>query len=285
MATRARLRSPRDVAVRETDGSVFIADGGNHRVRRIDPDGTIETVAGDGQDAYNGDGGLATAAGLDTPSAVLPLRDGGVLIADAGHASLRKVASEGTIATVAGNGTPGFRGDGGPAAQARIDFPQAIVLGADDTIYVADVGNDRVRALAPSLPGLSLGEFTIASEDGRSLYVFDRSGRHLRTLDALTKAEQLRFGYDPRGRLIWIEDGDGRRTTIQRDASGHADGDRRPVRPDHRAAGVRGRLPEPDREPGRRPDPARVRRRRPADAAAPTRATASTASTTTRSVA
>ncbi|HET6550692.1 MAG TPA: CARDB domain-containing protein, partial [Solirubrobacter sp.] len=177
VATRARLHSPRDVAVRESDGSVFIADGGNHRVRRIDADGTIETVAGDGQDAYRGDGGLATAASLDTPSAVLPLRDGGLLIADAGNAVLRKVSSDTTISTVAGNGTPGFRGDGGPAAQARIDFPQAIALGNDETIYLADEGNDRVRALAPSLPGLSLGEFTIASEDGRSLYVFDRSGR------------------------------------------------------------------------------------------------------------
>ena len=105
---------------------------------------------------------------------MIPTRDGGLLIADAGNATLRKVAPQGTIDTVAGNGTPGSRGDGGPAAQARIDFPQAITLGADDTIYLADYGNDRVRALAPSLPGLSLAEFTIASLDGGSLYVFDR---------------------------------------------------------------------------------------------------------------
>ena len=199
MATGAKLRSPRDVAVRESDGSVFVADGGNHRVRRIDPDGTIETVAGDGSDGYRGDGGLATRASLDTPTAVMPLRDGGLLIADAGNATLRKVAPQGTIDTVAGNGTPGSRGDGGPAAQARIDFPQAIALGADDTIYLADYGNDRVRALAPSLPGLSLAEFTIASTDGGSLYVFDRSGRHLRTIDTLTRATVLSFGYDGAG--------------------------------------------------------------------------------------
>ena len=146
---------------------------------------------------------------------MLPLRDGGMLIADAGNATLRKVASDTTIATVAGNGTPGSRGDGGPAGQARIDFPQAIVLGADDTSTSPTEGNDRVRALAPSLPGLSLGEFTIASEDGRSLYVFDRSGRHLRTLDTLTKATVLTFGYDSRGRLTSIKDGDGRTTTIR----------------------------------------------------------------------
>src|SRR4051812_26071168 len=220
VATKARLHSPRDVSVRDSDGSVFIADGGNHRVRRIDPDGTISTVAGNGIDGFHGDGGAATAANLDTPSAVLPLRDGGFLIADAGNATLRKVASEGTIDTVAGNGTPGFRGDGAPAAQARIDFPQAISLGADGTIYLADMGNDRIRALEPSLPGLQLGQFTIASDDGRSLYVFDRSGRHLRTVDTLTKATVLSFGYDTRGRLTSLTDGNGQVTTIQRDAAG-----------------------------------------------------------------
>ena len=218
VATRARLRFPRDVAVRG-DGSVFVADAGNNRVRRIDADGTIETVAGNGGDTYAGDGGLAVDAGLDTPSAVLPLRDGGVLIADGGHAVLRKLASDGTIATVAGNGTPGFRGDGGPSAKARIDFPQAIALGTDETVFVADAGNDRIRSLGTAMPGLQLGEFTIASEDGRSLFVFDRSGRHLKTLDSLTGTEQLRFVYDARGRLTGIIDGDNQATTIQRNAT------------------------------------------------------------------
>ncbi|HWK27650.1 MAG TPA: RHS repeat-associated core domain-containing protein [Solirubrobacter sp.] len=219
LATRAQLHSPRDVALRG-DGSVYVADAGNHRVRRIDADGTIETIAGTGSAGYSGDGGAATDAELDTPSAILPLRDGGLLVADAGNAVLREVGSDASITTVGGNGTPGFRGDGGPAAQARIDYPQAIALGPDDTIYLADAGNDRIRALGPSLPGLSVGEFTIAAEDGRSLYVFDRNGRHLRTVDALTRAVTVRFSYDARGRLTGIEDADGQRTTIQRTAAG-----------------------------------------------------------------
>ena len=185
VATSARLRSPRDVVVAR-DGAVFIADGGNDRVRRIDADGRIETIAGGGN---GGDGSQATSARLDTPTAIAPLRDGGVMIADAGHAKLRKVSPDGRILTVAGTGTAGVRGDGGAAPRAQIDLPQALALGADDTIYMLDGGTDRVRAIAPTLPGLDLGEFTIASLDGRSLYVFDATGRHLRTVDALTKGD------------------------------------------------------------------------------------------------
>ena len=219
LAAKAKLRNPRDLVV-NGDGSVFVADSGNNRVRRIDPDGTIRTIAGDGQTTFGGDGGLATAAHLDTPSAIAPMRDGGLLIADSGHARLRKVQSDGTMTTIAGNGDQGTRGDGGPAGQARLQFPSAIVLGSDDTIYFSDETAGRVRSVAPALPALRLGESTIASDDGRSLYVFDPNGRHLRTVDALTKATVLTFGYDGSGRLISVTDGDGHKTTITRDPDG-----------------------------------------------------------------
>ena len=217
------------------DGAVFVADGGNHRVRRIDADGRIETIAGGGN---GGDGSQATAASLDTPTAIAPLRDGGVMIADAGSAKLRKVSTDGRILTVAGTGTAGSRGDGGAAPRAQIDLPQALALGADDTIYLLDGGTDRVRAIAPTLPGLDLGEFTIASLDGRSLYVFDPTGRHLRTVDALTKATVLTFGYDGDGRLTSITDGDGRVTAFQR-SGGVPDGRPRPGRAPDDAGGRR----------------------------------------------
>ena len=261
VATSARLRSPRDVVVAR-DGAVFIADGGNDRVRRIDADGRIETIAGGGN---GGDGSQATSARLDTPTAIAPLRDGGVMIADAGHAKLRKVSPDGRILTVAGTGTAGVRGDGGAAPRAQIDLPQALALGADDTIYMLDGGTDRVRAIAPTLPGLDLGEFTIASLDGRSLYVFDATGRHLRTVDALTKGTVLTFGYDTAGRLTSITDGDGRVTSFQR-VGRRAVEDRRPRRARDDARGHE-RLPERDRQPGRRQDRAGVRRRRAADQA------------------
>ena len=244
--------SPRDVAVRGRRQRVrrrraaTTASAGSTRTGRSRPSRATAATP------TRGDGGLATDAELDTPSAILPLRDGGVLIADAGHAVLRKLASDGTIATVAGNGTPGFRGDGGPAAKARIDFPQAIALGADDTVYVADAGNDRIRALAPSLPGLSARRVhDRRPTTARSLYVFDRSGRHLRTLDALTGAEhaalRLRRARPPDRHRATATASRRRSSATRR----RADGDRRPVRPDDDAAGLGGRLPEPDREPGR----------------------------------
>jgi RHS repeat-associated protein len=219
VATKAKLRNPRDLVV-TGDGSVLIADSGNQRVRRIGPDGVIATVAGNGETTFGGDGGKATAAHLDTPSAVAPTPDGGLLIADSGHWRLRKVASDGTMTTIAGNGEQGTRGDGGPAGQSRLQFPSAIVLGADGTIYFSDETAGRVRSVAPSLPALQLGETTIASDDGRSVYVFDPNGRHLRTVDALTKATVLTFGYDAAGRLTSITDGDGHTTTIARDGTG-----------------------------------------------------------------
>jgi RHS repeat-associated protein len=216
LAARTRLRSPRGVTV-APDGGVLIADVGNHRIRRVDPDGTIATIAGNGVAAFSGDGGPATAAGLDTPSAVVPLRDGGLLIADAGNARLRKVTDTGRIVTIAGNGITGATGDGGAARRARVGLPQAIAVGDDDTIYFADAHADRIRELAPQLPGVDLGELSIPSDDGRSLYIFDRTGRHLRTLDTLTGEEVLRFGYDSAGRLTSIRDGDGNETAIVRD--------------------------------------------------------------------
>ena len=149
VATSARLRSPRDVVVAR-DGAVFVADSGNHRVRRIDADGRIETIAAAATAAT---ASQATAARLDTPTAIAPLRDGGVMIADAGNAKLRKVSPDGRILTVAGTGTPGVRGDGGAAPRAQIDLPQALALGADDTIYMLDGGTDRVRAIAPDAAG------------------------------------------------------------------------------------------------------------------------------------
>jgi RHS repeat-associated protein len=216
LATRTKLRNPRDLVV-TGDGSVLVADSGNHVIRRIGPDGVIATIAGTGQTTFGGDGGKATAARLDTPSAIAPLPDGGLLIADSGHWRLRKVASDGTIATVAGDGEQGTSGNGGPSGQAKLQFLSAIAVGADGTIFIADQTAGRIRSVAPSLPALGLGETTIASDDGRSVYVFDPNGRHLRTVDSLTKATVLTFGYDTAGRLTSITDGDGHETTITRE--------------------------------------------------------------------
>src|SRR5262249_20621834 len=113
-AAAARLSEPRGVAV-GPDGGLFIADTFNHRVRRVGPDGVITTVAGNDTPGFSGDGGPATAAQLSEPRGVAVGPDGSLFIADLGNRRVRRVGADGVITTMAGNGTPGFNGDGGPA--------------------------------------------------------------------------------------------------------------------------------------------------------------------------
>ena len=119
-AINATLNTPRGVAT-DTFGNLYIADVGNNVVRRIAKDGNISTFAGTGIAGYSGDGGLATKANLNQPYRVAADKSGNVFIADTGNSRVRKVDSQGTITTVAGNGnsTP-FGGVGGLATQATI---------------------------------------------------------------------------------------------------------------------------------------------------------------------
>ena len=121
-ATHAAISLPRDVAL-DTDGSLYIADGANNRIRKIDPDGTITTVVGTGRADYSGDGGPAHKANLSMPYSIALDRDGNLYVVDTGNRRVRKInESTGIITTVAGNGSYGFSGDGGPA----IDAPLAV---------------------------------------------------------------------------------------------------------------------------------------------------------------
>jgi hypothetical protein len=136
-ATSAEICLPAGLA-RTSDGAVLFADTGSHRIRRIESDGTIRTVAGS-QFGFGGDGGPATLASLRFPADVLPLPAGGFLIADSFNGRVRRVTADGQIDTVAGNdGFPfdGDRDDGGPAIDATIEFPEALEFLADGTIAI-----------------------------------------------------------------------------------------------------------------------------------------------------
>jgi TIR domain/SMP-30/Gluconolactonase/LRE-like region len=150
-ASQARLTEPNGVAV-GPDGSVYIADSEASRVRRVDTNGTITTVAGTGVAGFSGDGGPATEARLSWPSgiAVALDPDGTLHIADTNNNRIRRVDTDGTITTVAGNGEEGSHGDGGPATKASLTAPQGIAFAPDGTLYIADTGNDRVRRMAPN---------------------------------------------------------------------------------------------------------------------------------------
>jgi hypothetical protein len=143
-ATLAQLNYPHAVAPLAR-GGFLIADTENHEVRRVTRDGTITTVAGDGAPGFAGDGGPATSASLNQPFDVAPLPDGGFLIADVGNHAIRKVSKSGRITTVAGDGTPGFSGDGGPARDAQLDSPHSVAVLPEGGYVIADTDNDRVR--------------------------------------------------------------------------------------------------------------------------------------------
>ena len=166
-ATSATLADPTRVALDGT-GNLFIADAGHHRVRKVNlSTGVITTVAGDGVAGFGGDGGPATSAHLDTPIDVAV--SGTVLaIADKENHRVRSVnLSTGVIATVAGDGTPGFGGDGGPATSARLWYPEGVALDGT-TLYVADTGNGRVRKVttAGAISTVAGGGFRSSGDGG-----------------------------------------------------------------------------------------------------------------------
>jgi DNA-binding beta-propeller fold protein YncE len=133
------------------DGSLYFADRDNKRVRRITPQGTMETVAGRGQGGYSGDGGPAREALLSSPHGVAFDQKGNLYISDPGSRHVRLVTPDGTIYTVAGRplGVPGvrFQGDGGPATEAQLFQPHGIAVDQDGNVYIADRGNNRIRKL------------------------------------------------------------------------------------------------------------------------------------------
>ena len=148
-AARARLNYPRAVAA-DAAGNVYVADSFNQRVRKIDPAGTIRTIAGTGERGYTGDGGPAMDAQLAGPNGVLVDAAGNVYISDSGNYRVRKVDSSGMIETIAGTGEPGNFGNGGPAVEARLLYPRNLAMDSSDNLFIADTGNDTVRRISGS---------------------------------------------------------------------------------------------------------------------------------------
>jgi trimeric autotransporter adhesin len=150
-ATSAELDQPRDVAV-DAAGNIYLADDWNSRIRKVTAStGKISTVAGNGTRGYSGDGGAATSAELNFPSAVAVDTGGNIYIVDYSNDRIRKVtASTSKISTVAGNGTEGYSGDGGAATSAELTWPEGVAVDTAGNIYIADCGNNRIRKVTAS---------------------------------------------------------------------------------------------------------------------------------------
>lgn len=145
-ADAARLNEPQGVTV-DWLGNIYIADTSNHRVRKVDRDGIITTIAGDGNAGYGGDGGPADAAQLNNPQGVAADRLGNVYIADTDNHRIRKVDRLGTITTIAGTGAGGFRGENIAASESQLNRPARMTAGLGPTVYIADQGNRRIRKI------------------------------------------------------------------------------------------------------------------------------------------
>ncbi len=281
-AIAAQLSDPRSICFAK-DGSLYIADRLNRRIRRVGTDGIISTAAGNGSDfdfhsPPPWDGAPAIVAPLPDVNLVACAPDGSVYFnsnfyvgrikldgttetvaglsprnsadgSDIIHFDVRQgvadikfapdgswyfglegfgapfayhVLTNGIVNRVAGNGTSGlFAGDAGPATQASLASARSIALHPDGSLLIADHLNFRVRKVGTPLPGYNTQDILIASEDGNAVYRFDKNGRHLATLHALTGAALSTFAYDSSGNLKTITDGDGDVTTIERDNTGN----------------------------------------------------------------
>jgi sugar lactone lactonase YvrE len=141
------LNAPEGLAIDST-GNLFIADQINQRIRKVS-NGIIETVAGNGTAGYSGDGGPAISAELSGPAGMSFDAAGNLYIADRDNNRVRVLLTDGTISTVAGNGSAAWTGDGGPATSAALDSPRSLAILAG-AVYIADARNERIRLLAPS---------------------------------------------------------------------------------------------------------------------------------------
>ncbi|HXB40704.1 MAG TPA: T9SS type A sorting domain-containing protein [Bacteroidia bacterium] len=146
-ATSTSLDLPECVTLDDT-GNVYIADAGNNRIRKVNLAGIISTIAGNGMAAYGGDNGIATAAKLSYPTAVLiDTVNHKIFISDNGNNRIRVINSTGIISTCAGTGIPGYSGNGAPATNAQLKGPHGLAFDKFGNIFIADAGNSVIRKI------------------------------------------------------------------------------------------------------------------------------------------
>lgn len=143
-ATAARMNRPRSIAL-DASGGFYVAEWQSNYVRYVDPAGIIHTVAGNGSTTFSGDGGAARLAGVVRPTGVAVHPDGGYFIVDQQTDRIRFVGIDGRIRTVAGNGTLGSAGDGGPATAAQLFDPSQAFVARDGALLIADMNNHKIR--------------------------------------------------------------------------------------------------------------------------------------------
>lgn len=201
-ATDAELNFPLGVAV-DNAGNLYIADNANCRIRKVSPNGTITTVAGNGTNGYSGDGGPATLAQIGQPNGVAVDLNGNIYIVDGAHSRIRKVSGDGIITTVAGNGTEGFSGDGGPAVAAQLDYPISVAVDSVGNLFISEglrIREVSTQGIITTVVGNGIQGFsgdggpaigaelnfasTVAPDIAGNLFIADAANQRIRTVSS-----------------------------------------------------------------------------------------------------
>ena len=199
-AMEAQLLAPFCVEV-DSFGNLFIADTGNQRIRRVDATTqTITTVAGDGVGGFGGDNGPATEAQLYTPLGITVDVLGNLYVSEGSNHRIRKIDTNGTITTIAGNGTNGFTGDNMLATDTALNGPWGLVTDDENNLYFSDSTNSRVRRI-----DAQTGFITTVAGDGTNAFSGDDGDASLAQLNGPVGVEM-----DANGNLLISEDGSDR---------------------------------------------------------------------------
>lgn len=188
-ATLAQLKSPAGLAL-DSAGSLYIADTGTARIRKVDPRGTISTVAGNGQTGFSGDGTLATQTQLSSPGGVALDSSGNLYIADTKNNRVRKALPSGFLLTVAGNGLGALSSENTYAPAAPLNQPRGVAVDPSGALYIADTGNSRILRISPG------GTVVTVAGNGSPGWAGDNGRASLSQLSA-----PFGMSFDPRGNL------------------------------------------------------------------------------------
>ena len=203
-ATKVSISLVDGVAV-APNGDIYISRRAHNVISRIDAKGQLVNVVGTGYSGYSGDGGPATKAKMNLPAGLAFDREGNLYISDRANHRVRKVNTRGIITTVAGNGTAGFSGDGGPATKASLDLPSGLAVDPKGNLYIADRSNNRIRVVnskgiiktfagngkggyhgdnMPALKATLDKPFGLALDKDNNLYITDRGNNRVRKVDS-----------------------------------------------------------------------------------------------------
>jgi sugar lactone lactonase YvrE len=190
-------------------GNLYFAETANHVIRKVDITGQITTIAGTGTQGFSGDAGPATSATLDSPQGLVLDAKNNLYLADTHNHRIRRLnLTTGILTTIAGTGSPGFSGEGGPATSAELNLPTALALDAANNLYLADTGNHRIRridavtGITTTIAGTGTQGFSgdnalatnatidsptgLALDAANNLYLADTHNHRIRRIDAAT---------------------------------------------------------------------------------------------------